>query len=146
MKFKNVLLVLFVIIGFSMSSCSSDDDGGGPTGPTVPDGVFDVWNMTLYFQNGDIETDVPCDEDLEYDLRSNGTYSKTSYSEPASGNNCDISVVINGTWEITEDNVLRLTPSSNAFNPETLNLELINNETQLEITRFNGLVEVYNRN
>jgi len=144
MKIKNFLF-LFLLAAGIITGCSSDDDGGGPAGPTVPNGVFDTWNMTLYFQNSDIETDVPCDEDLEYDLRSNGNYSKTSFSIPASGDNCDISVVINGTWEIIEDNVLRLTPSSSSFNPETLNLELINNDTQLEITRFNGLVEVYNR-
>lgn len=144
MKTQNILFLLLFVSALFLG-CSSDDDNPAPEGPTVANGVFDLWNMTLYFQNGTIETDVPCDEDLEYDLRSNGSYSKTSFSEPASGNNCDISVVINGSWEIIDDNVLRLTPSSSSFNPETLNLELINNNTQLEITRFNGLVEVYNR-
>ncbi|MGX1023203.1 lipocalin family protein [Psychroflexus sp. MBR-150] len=141
---KTFLLSTLVIIFISFTSCSSDDDA--PSGPIVPSAVYATWNMSFFQEDGNLVTEVPCDLDIEYTFNSNGTYSKTLFTDSNNGENCEISVSFNGNWEAIEDNVIELTPSSQSFEQEVLNLRLINNNNQLEIERSATLLEVYDKN
>lgn len=143
MKSTRFYSVLAFSLLLTLWGCSNDDDG--PSGPTVSNQIFATWQMSYFVENGDLVNEVPCDSDLKYTFNSNKNYSKTLYNTPESGSNCDISVVISGSWEVLEDNVLRLTPSSSAFNSETVTLKLISNNQQLEIKRSSTLTQVYNR-
>ena len=133
----SILAILFTV------SCSSDDDG--PAGPTVSNQVFATWNLAIISENGVLETDIPCDFDLEYTFNSNETYSKTIFTDSNDGNSCDISVEINGNWEVIEDDVLQLTPSSSTFGVETISIELFDDNQSLRIERSSSLTEIYNR-
>lgn len=143
---KKISLFSVVILALiTFTACSGDDDGG-PTGPTISNQIFATWNMVFFIENGVLNSDVECDSDIEYKFNSNKTYSKTLFSEPSNGGNtCDISLVINGSWEIVSDDVLKLTPSSSTFSTETLTLKLFPNNQQLEIKRSLSLTEVYDR-
>lgn len=134
---------ILVFSVFILWSCSSDDDG--PSGPTVSNQIFATWKLAFFVEDGEVFTEFSCDSDLQYNFSSNRNYTKTIFTESENGNTCDVSVVISGKWEILEDNVLELTPSSNAFNSETLTLNVINNNQQLEIRRSSNLTQVYNR-
>ncbi len=142
---KTSFLSLLAIIFISFTSCSSDDDNA-PSGPTVSNAVYATWNMSLFQDDGNLFTEVPCDLDIEYTFNSNGTFSKTLFADSNNSQNCVEIVNYNGSLEIIEDNVIELTPSSQNFDQEVLNLRLINNNTQLEIERSATLIEVYNKN
>ena len=136
------ILVFFL---FTLVGCSSDDDGGGPTGPTVSNQIFATWKLSFFVEDGEVFTEFPCDSDLQYNFNSNRNYTKTIFAESEDGNTCDVSIVISGRWEILEDNVLKLTPSSSAFNPETVTLKILNNNQQLEMRKSSNLTQIFSR-
>ena len=141
MKTIKLLSISILVILFTIS-CSSDDS---PSGPTVSNQVFATWNLAIISENGSLETDIPCDSDLEYTFNSNGSYSKTTFADSNNGNSCEVSVTINGSWEVIEDDVLQLTPSSSTEAVETISIELFDNNQSLRIERSSSLTEIYNR-
>ena len=144
MKSKSFLFLL-LFSSILIVGCSGDDDGGGPTGPTISSQIFATWNLGIIIADNQIVDDFPCEEDLEYTINSNGTYTKREFSTDMN-QNCVESTTINGNWEAIEDNVMELTPLSASFNMETLDLGLRNNGDQLQIVRNPNLTELYDRN
>ena len=142
MKTIKLLSISILVILFTVS-CSSDDDG--PSGPTVSNQVFATWNLAIISENGVLETDIPCDSALKYTFNSNKTYSKVTFTDSSDGNSCDESLVISGSWEVVEDDVLQLTPSSSTFEVETISIELFNDNQSLRIERSSTLTEIYNK-
>lgn len=141
---SRITISLLLLIGILVSSCSSDDDG--PTGPTISSGVFATWNLSIISDNGNLITSIPCTSDLEYTFNTNKTYSRTTFVSSGSSENCQESFTLNGNWEALEDDVLELTPSSDTFDTEVLEVSLIDNGTQLEVIRSPSLTEIYSKN
>lgn len=142
---KNLKLVAIALFSLAIFSCSSDDDNV-PTGPTVSSNLYATWNMLEYYEQDDIQnpvTEIPCNEDLQYTFNSNKTFTKTEFSGDDI-NNCQVSVTINGDWEIIDENTILLIPSSSSISEEEINFQLGNNGQELKIFR-GSTVEEYRR-
>ena len=133
---------ILVFSVFILWSCSSNDDG--PTGPTVSSQVYGTWRMYQLIENNELIEDIPCDIDIKYKFTSNRNFSKTLFVEAQNGNSCNESVTIEGEWEVIEDNVLKLNPFIDAFDSETVTLEILNSG-DLKIKRSNNSTQIYKR-
>jgi len=138
-------LVLILLLSLVITSCSSDDDGG-PTGPTVSSDLYGTWNMLEYYE--DIQnpvSDIPCDDYLEYKFNSDKSYTKYAFSGEDS-NNCTQALIIEGDWEVIDENNILLSPLSAGQPDEEFNFQLRNNGQELRVFRNDGnIIEEYRR-
>lgn len=136
------LMIAIAVIG--LTGCSSDDDGGGPTGPQVSSSLYGDWTLDLLIVNGETEGNFPCEEEVDYRFNSDNSYTKTRFNTNSSGN-CEQSLEVIGNWEALTEQSILLTPNSSEVDSETINFELISNNTKLEITRSSSRTEIYER-
>ncbi|WP_127845540.1 lipocalin family protein [Psychroflexus aestuariivivens] len=143
-NFKQLKLTsLVLLVAIFTISCSSDDDGG-PSGPTVSNDLYGTWSLNYYQEDGTLVNQIECEEDIEYRFVSDQTYSKTTFSENENSN-CETALIINGDWEIIDEENILLMPSSSTQPEENINFNLINEGEELEIFRSGNRLEVYNK-
>lgn len=142
---NNLLCVAIVIAAtLSFTSCSSDDDNGGPTGPQVSTNLYGNWTMSFRIFNGETEFDLSCEQQLDYKFNSDKTYTKKEFATN-SNDNCVESNVTNGTWEAITENSITLTPYDASETPEIIDFEFVNNDNDLRVERTQNLIEIYER-
>ena len=102
---KVTFFFLGILIGFTILSCSSDDNST----PNTNELIIGEWNYTSQTLNGEnLEFEDDCQKDFEYQIyTANGSYQQTEF-ENISGAGCESVSPTNGTWIINE-NTLSLT-------------------------------------
>jgi hypothetical protein len=135
------ILILTIITSLSLSfiSCSKDDDEPNVT----PTSIYGTWSLDYYINNGVLVEDIICNEQITYSFLSNNTYTKTTYAGEGS-TNCDVAVIINGTFEIIDENEYVLIPNGSDSN-ETLNIIFLDNDTKFKTEYTSAYIEVYSK-
>ena len=140
---KTIKLYTSLIIALIMlAGCSSDDDG--PSGPQVSSDLFGEWTLNFLVIDGDFQSDVPCEEKIDYRFKSDNTYTKTSFTTN-DADNCIVSIDFSGNWEALSEQSIELTPNSSSVDGETIDFEINQQENTLEIIRSSTRTEVYQR-
>ena len=140
---KSIKLYTSLIVALIMfAGCSSDDDG--PSGPQVSSNLYGEWTLDFIIVDGDLQGDLACEELTDYKFNSDNTYTKTEFTTNAQ-DNCVESVNFSGTWDALSEQSIELMPNSSSISGETIEFELINSESTLEITRSASRTEVYVR-
>ena len=136
------LYTSLIVVLIMFAGCSSDDDG--PSGPQVSSNLFGEWTLDFLIINGELEGDLACEEKIDYKFNSDNTYTKTEFTTDDQ-DNCVESINFSGNWEVLTEQSIELTPNSSSISGETIEFELINSESTLEITRNSSRTEVYVR-
>lgn len=120
---KKVILLCLILVGVSISSCSSSDDGNAPLPQNNAEKLIGRWiideydlmgtTMTILQDSGETETFVGCGKALAYDFvfsdnpktfTSNGTYKlnldTTSNMGDVTNQLIDMEVASSGSWSI----------------------------------------------
>lgn len=98
---KKLTLLLCLVSLISVSSCSSDDDGGSS------DPVIGTWKAYKSFEDGEEVELSDCYQKYTATFSSDGTCVFESYDEDYDGN-CELDI-ITGTWENMGDSFYKIT-------------------------------------
>lgn len=137
-KFYSAILLAVL----TLSACSSSNDG--PSGPQVSNNLYGEWSLSFVIINGDLQGDLACEEKIDYKFNSDNTYTKTEFTTDTQ-DNCIESISYSGNWEALTEQSLDLMPNSSSIDDETIEFELINTESRLQIIRSTTRTEVYER-
>ena len=131
---KKLNLILTILIGLSILSCSSDDNDNTQTETEL---IIGIWKPVSELQvvDGVQETDsYTCGEVTSFTFLQNGNYTFTSFQQD-DNNDCieQNEYIISGTWEKLQANQYKLTT-----NFENINTSEIQTEIETKEITFSG--------
>lgn len=139
---KKVFFTISLLAGLLLvTNCSRDDDGDSK--PTGTNNLFGTWNLDYYINSGQLVEEIVCGEQVTYVFSSNGSYSKTTFAGEGIAN-CQVAVIVKGTWENLGDKQFQLTPNGSTTN-EQLNISFQDNFTKFTITYNSAYLEVFSK-
>lgn len=139
---RNIYLTLCLLATVVVfTNCSRDDDA--PSEPVGTNKLLGTWELDYYVNNGQLVEEIVCSEQVTYVFSSNGSYSKTTFAGEGS-TNCEVAVILKGTWENLGDNLFQLTPNGSSTNQQ-LNLTFQDSYTKFTITYSGTFSEVYSK-
>ncbi|NBC58393.1 MAG: hypothetical protein GVY05_08950 [Bacteroidetes bacterium] len=136
-RIANYLTILFVAL--SLLSCTQDDD----TPPIEQTSIVGTWFLDFYIENSILTEEIECSRQLEFTFLANNTYTLTSFAGD-NLNNCQTSIIINGTWEFIDNTTLSLLVNGDE-DAEEIELTFQDNFSKFTIVRSANLTEVYSR-
>lgn len=138
---KKIFFILSVVAcSLTIVNCSREDDDKTGSGEN---NLYGTWSLDYYINDGQLVEEIVCSEQVMYVFSSNGTYSKTTFSGEGSSN-CQIAVIVKGTWEGLGDNNYQLTPNGSESN-DPLNITFQDNFTKFVIARSDSFTEVFTK-
>lgn len=135
---KKSLLILLALPVLLFSSCSGDDDSAPPIETT---NLYGTWDLDYFVQNGNVTENIVCSNQITYEFTNTRTYTKTTFAGEGSAN-CDIAVIVKGTWENLGENQFKLTPNGSSIN-QTLNITFQDLNKKFTIIYSSNYTEVY---
>ena len=124
---KIILLISIISVLTTSTSCSKDDDTPNAAPITSTD-LIGTWNLDYYIAGNTLTEEITCSEQVKYIFSKDDKYTKTTFSGIGTSN-CDIAVIINGTWKELSANSFELTPNGGTAGP-TLNITFHDNFTK----------------
>ena len=136
---KIISILTIVLFSIVATNCSKDDSN-----PIIIDSskLYGTWVLDYYVADGILVEDIDCADKISYSFISDGTYTKTTYAGNDS-NNCELAVIVNGTWENLGDDQIELIPNGSTAN-DVLNISFKDNYSKFTL-EYGNRIDVYTK-